>query len=329
MKHTACYIILVLCWGLTSCQQPRGYQVLLDQVEGLMQDQPDSALVLLKGIDAGGLETEAQKARYALLYTQALEKNDLPIPGDSLINVAVQYYEQRNSAHYKALAYLYRGAAYKQMDSIALAFDSYVRAAEVVDRKRDGYTYGLTQSYMGVLYQEQRQYKEAILLYKDVLIILKDIGYQKNVNYALGKIGDLFYYSDLADSAAYYYMAAKEMAVARCDTNYMYIIDISMVTLLQDQKEYAEAKTLLLQTIHQYRDGVIPEDCYSDLAYSYLGLHQLDSARYYMQLALQVLAISAETHAWMLSIMREIARLEGNPAEALNFQMGSCTPKTQ
>ena len=52
--------------------------------------------------------------------------------------------------------------------------------------------------------------------------------------------------------------------------------------------------------------------CYSNLA---------DSARYYMQLALQAPAASTETHTWMLSAMREIARLEGNPAEALDFQM--------
>jgi hypothetical protein len=319
--YKAHILFFALLCTITSCTREDNISATLDRAEMLMQEQPDSALVLLKGIDADGLKTEVQKARYALLYTQALEKNDLPIPGDSLINTAVRYYERGDNAHYKALAYLYRGVAYKQMDSIALAFNSYARAAEEVDRKRDGYTYGLTQSYMGVLYEEQRRYKEAILLYKNAHKIFNDIGYQRNENYILGKLGDLFYYSNRADSAAHYYMAAKEMAAARCDSNYVYIIDVSMVTLLQEQKKYAEAKTLLLQTIHQYKGGIIPEDCYSDLAYSYLGLQQLDSARYYMQLALQAPAVSTETHTWMLSAMREIARLEGNPAEALDFQM--------
>ena len=310
MKNTAFYIVFVLCWGLTSCQQPSEYQTLLEQAEGLMLDQADSALVLLRGIDAGALKTEAQKARYALLYTQALEKNYLPIPGDSLINTALRYYEQGSDAHYKALAYLYRGVAYKQMDSINLAFDSYAWAAREVDRKQDGYTYGLTQSYMGDLYSEQAQNDRALDFYRNAIAAFEDVGHWQNVYYSMGKLGDMFYLSGMADSAAHYYSTANKMAAERNDTGYIYHMDISRAMLMRKHGDYAGSKSLLFEIANKYNGGAIPKECYSDLGYSYLGLHQLDSARYYVQLALQNPALSTAEYTWNLSLIQEIARQE-------------------
>ena len=311
----------VLACGLLACRGPQQPSLpALDQAEALMHERPDSALTILQGIDATMLPDRALQAQYALLYTQALYKNDLPLSEDSLINIAVQHYKKGSNTRYKASAYLYQGVVYKQMDSIARAFSSYMSAAETVDQEQDAHIYGLTQAYLSTLYHEQGQYKQALDLYKNALAAFRRAGYQSNINYALGQLGDLFYRSNMADSAAHYYLSAKQLAAERRDSNYMYDMDISMVTLMQDLKEYAKAKTLLLEVINQYKGGIIPEDCYSDLGFSYFGLRQLDSARHYMQLALQNSTPATERYVWMLSVMQGIARLEANPTEALDFQ---------
>jgi hypothetical protein len=316
------YILLVCLCGLHACDGHRTYPGLLDRAEALMQEQPDSALVLLQRVHANALQEEGVQARYALLYTQALEKNDLSIPaGDSLINMAVRYYEKARSPHYKALAYLYQGVVYKQMDSLSLAISSYMRAAEVVDRKQNAYVYGLTQSYLAVLYQDQEQYDKALGLYRNALIAFKDAGHLQNVYYSMGRLGDLFHLSNMADSAAYYYAVARKMAAEQRDTVYLYYMDISSVPQLLEQKEYASAKAVLLDAFYKYKGGIIPEECYSDMGHLYLGLQQLDSARYYAQLALQNPAQTVAEYKWNLSLIQEIARQEEGWEKAFGHQM--------
>lgn len=47
----------------------------LDDVETYLQDRPDSALATLRAIDTTRLSSHALRARYALLYAIALDKN--------------------------------------------------------------------------------------------------------------------------------------------------------------------------------------------------------------------------------------------------------------
>ena len=65
-----------------------------------MDTYPDSALQLLKTIDSKHLVTKEGKARYALLYSQALDKNYIDVTEDSLINIAVEYYKDKKKYRY-------------------------------------------------------------------------------------------------------------------------------------------------------------------------------------------------------------------------------------
>lgn len=63
----------------------------LDAAEVLMEERPDSALRLLSRVDGRMLTGEPQ-ARYALLLSQAYERNYIDVADDSLICIAVRYY---------------------------------------------------------------------------------------------------------------------------------------------------------------------------------------------------------------------------------------------
>ena len=47
----------------------------MDVAESCMTDPSDSSLVLLESINDGEIRSKANRARYALLYSQALDKN--------------------------------------------------------------------------------------------------------------------------------------------------------------------------------------------------------------------------------------------------------------
>lgn len=63
--------------------------------ERQMAEHPDSALLTLRQIDATSLNRH-NTALYALLLTQALDKNDVAVNNDSSIRIAVDYYSRYN-----------------------------------------------------------------------------------------------------------------------------------------------------------------------------------------------------------------------------------------
>ena len=84
-------MILVL---FISCVQEKEDNNVLRRVEACMELFPDSALSLLSQIECPECMRGQQRADYALLLTQALDKNYLDnLQSDSLIMIAVEYYK--------------------------------------------------------------------------------------------------------------------------------------------------------------------------------------------------------------------------------------------
>ena len=74
---------------LFSCTSEQGR--ILKQADSVMESQPDSAMILLEGIDRSRLK-KSELPYYALLYTQAQVKTDIPLDSDSLISLAYAQY---------------------------------------------------------------------------------------------------------------------------------------------------------------------------------------------------------------------------------------------
>ena len=87
-----CRIILGLSAILffTGCYN-REHISRLDEAEALLQNKPDSALTILKQLRQEG--SQAEQARYALLYSEALDKNHIKVTDDSLIRQAWSHYK--------------------------------------------------------------------------------------------------------------------------------------------------------------------------------------------------------------------------------------------
>lgn len=68
---------------------------LLDDAEAHLEKHPDSAFVALDSLDRRQLNTPELRARHALLYSIALEKCGISMTNDSIINIAVDYYNNK------------------------------------------------------------------------------------------------------------------------------------------------------------------------------------------------------------------------------------------
>ena len=168
MKHLLLHIILSLLVALSfiGCRDHSPVADKLQQAETCMNEYPDSALTILKSIVQTDLQSEEHRARYALLYSQALDKNYIDLTNDSLISIAVDYYKDRDDARAKFLSYYYQGRIYTNANNLTQATLAYMEAEQLVDELGDDYAAGLLYDQMGDIFQEYYDFSKALESYQ-------------------------------------------------------------------------------------------------------------------------------------------------------------------
>lgn len=96
----------------------------LDAAQRLMTSDPGAALERLNRVDVSEFRDSATLARWALLYSEAIVANNLTVPTDTVVNIAIDYYGSHNlRAEYQRaseLKALIRGGGYNDRLAVAL-----------------------------------------------------------------------------------------------------------------------------------------------------------------------------------------------------------------
>ena len=90
------YIVVLLV--VTGCGVAGSQPRVLDEAQSLLQSDPSAALSKLNGVDVSEFQDSATMARWALLYSEAMVANRLSAPTDTIVNIAIDYYERHNNA---------------------------------------------------------------------------------------------------------------------------------------------------------------------------------------------------------------------------------------
>ena len=192
-------LIISLCLLISSCNHGSVTTSILSEAEKVMTEYPDSALKLLQSIpNPEGLTGKAQ-ADYALLYSQALDKNYIDTANDSLIQIAVNYYKDRSDVKAKFYAYYYLGRVYvngNQYDKATLAF---INAEQEVEGLGDDYAAGLLYRQMADIYRRYYDFTKALECYQ------RATGYYEQAGKHQHKLWGL-----LSQSAVYDAMGEKQ-----------------------------------------------------------------------------------------------------------------------
>ena len=106
MKNILSLLLLLLAF--TACGDKKTVTDVLNHAEALMNEHPDSALNLLRTLTFDDFRKEKNRARYALLHSQALDRNYIDTTRDSLVSVAVEYYKDGNDVRSKFLVFFKR-----------------------------------------------------------------------------------------------------------------------------------------------------------------------------------------------------------------------------
>lgn len=127
-----------------------------------MNEHPEDALSIIRHIDRRKIYSSASEARYALLYSQALDKNYVDVTSDSLTAVAVNYYDRHGTKHERAMAHYYQGRVFSNAGNFDAAIRSYSLAEDAASGTDDYYLLGLINNAVGNLYYDQYDLKEAL-----------------------------------------------------------------------------------------------------------------------------------------------------------------------
>lgn len=126
LLHILLLILLILA-PLGCGHRPDSRLVL---AESLMDARPDSSLRILDSISPATLHGDGDHALYALLLTQAQDKNWLNPTNDSLISSAVDYYRHTGDERRHAVASHYQGRVRQANKDYSGAILSYYTAKE-------------------------------------------------------------------------------------------------------------------------------------------------------------------------------------------------------
>lgn len=166
-------IIAFLAGG---CISQTDYNEVLVRADSLMQEHPDSALHLLESIPADSVNTTQDHAYYALLLTQARDKNFIPQTDDSLIQTAVRYFDKKGNAAMQARAHYLWGSIYRDMNRCGDAIKEYHQAATYAKQVDDEYLLGRIYNNTAALYYLQDLNHSADSIYR----LSEQLGMQQN-----------------------------------------------------------------------------------------------------------------------------------------------------
>lgn len=195
-------MILVL---FISCVQEKEDDNVLSRVEACMELFPDSALSLLSQIECPECMRGQQRADYALLLTQALDKNYLDnLQSDSLIMIAVEYYKQEGDKLKAGKAYFYYGKVMLLKERFSDAMQAYLEASSLLEETRDYKVQGMVWEYIGYLNSVQGLYENSIDNFKHSIRYYELASDRRRILYGYRNMARGYFSVHHNDSAGWY-----------------------------------------------------------------------------------------------------------------------------
>ena len=176
-------LILLLLLAFTACGDKTSVTDVLNRAEVLMNEHPDSSLTLLRTLTFDDFRKESNRARYALLHSQALDKNYIDVTSDSIISVAVEYYQDEEDVRNKFLSYYYMGRVHANGERYLQATSCLMEAEQLADEVSDDYLSGLLYSEMGRIYNIYYDYPKSLEAHQKAAECYERAGMIRHRNY--------------------------------------------------------------------------------------------------------------------------------------------------
>ena len=281
------YLFGLLLLLLLACSRVGEHEALFRQVENLVDDYPDSAMVLLQRIEEPERLDSADWARWALLTTQARDKAFINHTTDSVINRVADYYQRFGDNHQKALAYYYVGRVNSDLGQLERATDAYLRASDYSAKTDDHDLTFRILTQAGTIFAKQKSLFEAFELYQKALSIAQEANDSVNMAYGNAYLGRIFSSHEDWPQANAHYQKAIEIAKNVADEYVLKLATQELAAIYGRQNRLDEAYKMLKGLMSQTQEkGLLSNrSLYLVIGNTYQRMGQLDSADYYIRYA--------------------------------------------
>lgn len=250
-KNILFILTILLLLACTACyRSTRHVTEHLSQAEGLIWAAPDSALHILESISTSRHLTGKEQADYALLLSLAQYRCYIPVSSDSLINLAIEYYKDKNDVDKKGAAFYVKGCILEEYTKdIPNALLAYKEAEMCIPDMNEKRYVARIYSSLGYINKKSFHFDPAKEYYQKA--VQANIDGKDTVAYAsnLLNLSTLYYTLHQADSANRCINTLIDIADSLNDLDLQVKIYNNIANRKIFEKNYAEAEKYLIHAI--------------------------------------------------------------------------------
>lgn len=276
-------IILCCAFYLIGCQN-NYYTTKFEQSEKWMDNAPDSALLILETIRLDDIYSQSDRAKYALLYSQALDKNYIDLKNDSLIRIAVDYYREHGPMKNRMMAYYYLGRVQFNDSNYPHALISFSKAEKCAMDLKENFYQGLIFRGITDVYNETYNTTEELVYAIKTYNAFKNAEAGFYSNYALLDIGIAYDNQRRYDESSKIYDHVLELARNNADTSLLASCLTNYAGQCMETNNPAKARKMLNYVRDELGFPLSVIDL-GRLAYAYAKEGKIDSMAFFISMA--------------------------------------------
>lgn len=256
------------------------------KVEEYMDICPDTALYILNSIPNPENLHGRAGADYALLMTQAMDKNYMKFSSDSLIALALDYYTlDKGELAMRAKAQFYYGRVLLESDKTEEALKHFLSAKEYFESVRNYKILALIAEETGKISRKQKKHAEALADFQKAFTIHNQLKDSTGIVRTSLNIARAFLFENQWDSSYCYYNYALELTELK-----KYPFEISILHELGIlYRSIGDLDTAEPYFLSAYQKETDEEKKYMEclsLGYLYMQMGRVQDARKYLKLSM-------------------------------------------
>ena len=190
VKHfSVTYLWLVACMALMVACSSRDALRSMERAEHLLEEAPEEALRVMEGVDGEALRTEEDRARYALVYSEACYYSYIDVDVDTLTQSMMRYYLESDDHNQRARAMFQHAVVAYNGGELAEAIVALTEAEESLAKCANRKLEGAVQRLKGNIYSEGCLYLNAYDAYVAAREIYAELGLEEHVQFLDYDIG--------------------------------------------------------------------------------------------------------------------------------------------
>lgn len=190
VKHfSVTYLWMVACMALMVACSSREALRSMERAEQLLEEAPEEALRVMEGVDGDALRTEEDRARYALVYSEACYYSYIDVDVDTLTQPMMRYYLESDNHAERARAMFQHAVVAYNGGELAEAIVALTEAEESLAKRANRKLEGAVQRLKGNIYSEGCLYLNAYDAYVAAREIYAELGLEEHVQFLDYDIG--------------------------------------------------------------------------------------------------------------------------------------------